>query len=618
MTPPRRRLAAVVLLVGCWAATAVAVAAPALAHAVLVSTDPADGSRLAAAPSQVTLKFSENVSVKAGYLKVVTSKGSQVDQGSPLHPAGDGTSVAIRLRPSLPDGSYVASWRVISADSHPVGGSITFVVGNGPLVSSAGGVTGGSTDPTVNVLFAVTRWASFAGMVLLGGLPFILLCWPAGRGNRRARVLIRTGWLVSVVSAALSLLLESPYAAGTGVLDMFSTRLLSDTLAVTYGRMLLARVVLLLVLAWLGTRLLRDRSTSNEQARARDEDLTAIFGLGVLATFGGTGHAVTGNQSTLALLSDTIHLSAVTLWVGGLVMLVACLLPSRDPEQIAAALPRFSRIALAAVATLVVTGTYQAWREVAPLEALWTTSYGALLLAKIGGFVVLIGLGNLSRLAVRRRYILPVAHALASTGGDVTGVADRPDPEGSDLEGSDLEAAGPAGSDVDRLGPAGPGGDRPGPEAGSDPGADRLLRRLRASVVAEAVIASVVLAVTAVLVAQAPARTTYSDPFHASLLLPGGGHVELSVTPARSGANTVTVSVRNADGTPAAPLEVVLYATLPKESIGPLAIRLTRTATGQYRSTAASLPQPGRWQLDVQVRTSEFNRSVAQAVVRVH
>ena len=572
------------VLLGGWAAVAVPVAEPALAHAAVVSTDPADGSRLTAAPSAVTVKFSENVTIDAGYLKVVNSKGAQVDQGAPTHPAGDRTSVAVGLRPGLPADSYIASWRVISADSHPVGGSITFVVGNGPLVSPTGVVVGGTSDPLVNVLFAVTRWASFAGMVLLGGLAFLQFCWPAGRGNRRARVLIRAGWLISAVSVVLSLLLQGPNAAGTGVVDVFSTRLLSDTLGTTYGRMLLARGGLLLVLAWLGTRLLRDQRGVSEQVRARDEDMAAIFALGVLSTFGGTGHAVTGNQSMLALLSDTIHLIAVTLWVGGLVMLVGCLLPSREPDQIAAALPRFSRIALGSVVTLVVTGTYQAWREVAPLPALWSTTYGVLLLAKIGGFAVLIGLGNLGRLAVRRRYVLPVAHALAVSGGDHAAVADPPDPD----------------------------------RTGSGPGTDRVLQRLRVSVLAEVVIAAAVLAVTAVLVVQAPARTAYTDPFSASLALPGGGSVTLAVTPARSGTNTVTVTVVKADGTTAAPQQVALYATLPKESIGPLEIQLTRTAVGKYRSTAASLPRPGRWQLDVQVRTSEFNRSVAQAFVRVH
>ena len=612
MSSARVRLAAVLLLLGGWAATAVTVAAPALAHAVLVSTDPADGSRLAAAPTQITLKFSENVSVEAGYLKVISSKGTQVDEGSPGHLAGDGSSLMVRLRPGLPNDSYIASWRVISADSHPVGGSITFVVGNGPLVSPTGAVVGGTTDPLVNVLFTVTRWASFAGMVLLGGLPFIMLCWPAGRKNRRARLLVRSGWLVSVVSAGLGLLLQSPYAAGTGVGDMFSTQLLSGTIGTTYGRMILARLLLLVVLAWLGTRLLRAEVTVGEQVRARDEDMAAIVGLGILATFGGTGHAVAGSQSSLALLSDTVHLTAVTLWVGGLVMLLACVLPAREPEQIAAVLPKFSTIALWSVATLVVTGTYQAWREVAPLPALWSTTYGALLLAKIGGFTLLVALGNVSRLAVRRRYLMPVAHARAASDGDPATVTQRP---GSDHLGPEL---GESELGESELGAPELGEPELGESGQAPPNPDRLLSRLRFSVLAEAVIATVVLAVTAVLVAQAPARATYTDPFNTSLPLPAGGSGALSVTPARSGTNTITVTVSKPDGTPAAPLQVALYATLPKESIGPLEIQLTRTAVGKYRSTAASLPQPGRWQLDVQVRTSEFDRSVAQAIVRVH
>jgi len=102
-------------------------AAPAGAHAVLVGSDPADGSRLTAAPAKVTLRFDEPVGLDLGYLRVVDGSGNRVDAGAAQHPNGDGTAVSVSLKAGLGDSSYLASYRVTSADSHPIAGSIRFV-----------------------------------------------------------------------------------------------------------------------------------------------------------------------------------------------------------------------------------------------------------------------------------------------------------------------------------------------------------------------------------------------------------------------------------------------------------------------------------------------------------
>ncbi len=566
-----RRALAVALLATGWLLAGLAGAGPALAHATVVATDPLDGARLTAAPSQVTVTFSEHVTFASGYVKVVDSKGRQVDSGRLQHPGQDATRVSVGLRSGLPDDSYIVSYRVVSADSHPIGGAFSFVVGSGPLIASTGVVLGGTSDPVVGAVFGVTRWLSFAGLVLLGGLAFLLLCWPAGRAVPRARRIVWTGWGLAAVAAVLSVLLQGPYAAGSGLGQAFSPSLLAATLNTTYGRMMCARLILLGVLAVLALRLLSDESVLPDKTRSRDEDLTAIVGLGVLATYGGTGHAAAGTQPTLALLSDAAHLSAVSVWVGGLVLLISCLLPSRQTAEIATALPRFSQIALGAVGVILVTGTYQSWREVGTIPALWSTEYGLLLTAKIACFALLVGLGYLGRTAVRRRYVTPVAHAL-STQDDV------------DFEPSEE---------------------------------DRMLRGLRRSVGLEVAIAAVVLAVTAVLVSIAPARASYVKPYSTTLQLATGGTATLSVTPARQGANTVQVEVFDPAGKPRDAQNVTLAATLPTEQIGPLPLVLTRVGPGRYQSTSASLPRPGRWHLVVQVRTSEFDTSVAGADVPV-
>ncbi len=599
---------ALVALVGGWLLVGVIGAAPALAHATLVSTDPADGTRLQAAPAQVTLTFSEKVSLDVGYVKVVDNRGREVEDGKAAHPGDKGDMATIKLKSGLGDGGYIVSYRVVSADAHPINGAVAFTVGNGPLVTANGAVSDSSgSDPVVNALFTATRWASFVGLVLLGGIIFLTLAWPGGRGDRRARRIIWTGWAIAAGSTAASLLLQGSYASGQTITSLFSTDLLSSTLGSTYGRMQSIRLIALSGLAVLLIRLLRTENPLSEQVRARDEDLAAILGLVVLATYAASGHAVAGIQPTVAVLSDIAHLAAMSTWVGGLVLLVCCLLPASRADELASALPKFSRLAFGSVAVLAATGVYQAWREVGTFPALFATGYGKLLSFKIAGFLLLVGLGNLGRLAIRRRYVLPVAHALSSTGSSDSG-------SGADEPVESTGSTGAAAAQPDTVDGAVAVDERAAPR----PGDGTVLRRLRASVGLEIGVAALVLALTSVLVAQAPARATYVKPYQATLQLPRGGTVALSLTPARVGTNTVQLTVFNAKAQAIDPPQVSLEVRLDAEGIGPLPVKLEKTgATGTYRSTAVSLPRPGSWTLTVRVQTSEFEAGVGFTEVSI-
>ena len=199
------------------------------------------------------------------------------------------------------------------------------------------------------------------------------------------------------------------------------------------------------------------------------------------------------------MLVDALHLSAMIVWLGGLALLaVAAVLcrraagrtgsptrPAGRPTglQLAAALPVFSRVAMACIATLAVTGTLQAWREVGALDALAGTRYGQLVLVKVVLFCTIVGLGYLARRAVLR-----------STGPGRTGQPDAP-------------AAGP--------GPV-PDGTEPVPAGGgtatalssrvavrAEPG---LPERLRRTLLVEVAVGALVLAATAVLVSQPPGK----------------------------------------------------------------------------------------------------------------
>ena len=102
----------------------------AFAHASLVRAEPADGAMLAETPKVLTLTFNEPVSVLV--MRIVAPAGEVV-----AAPATAENNIVTVMPPRLHQGSHVLSWRVVSADGHPVGGSLLFSVG---AASEAGGI----------------------------------------------------------------------------------------------------------------------------------------------------------------------------------------------------------------------------------------------------------------------------------------------------------------------------------------------------------------------------------------------------------------------------------------------------------------------------------------------
>ena len=176
----RLRTAGIALLVllGGWLVAGVVTAGPASAHASLVSSTPADGDRLTSSPDRITLQFSEHVSIGPGYARVLGADGSRVDSDSPTV---SGDVVTVPLREQLPRGAYVVTYRITSADSHPVAGAYSFAVGNAALVSAQSVAAQTPTKTGIAFLLPVLRWIGYAGLAFAVGLPlFLVVCWPAG------------------------------------------------------------------------------------------------------------------------------------------------------------------------------------------------------------------------------------------------------------------------------------------------------------------------------------------------------------------------------------------------------------------------------------------------------
>lgn len=547
-------LCALLLLVG----------APASAHASLQSSTPGSDAVLRSAPSSVSLTFDEAVTLLPDSLRVFGPSGSRVDTGTATHGHGAAANASIALHGGLTDGTYLVSWRVVSADSHPVAGAFTFVVGHPSRAPAAAPAGTSAGSGTVDAALGVLRWLTYAGSALaLGGLAFLCWCWPDGWRSARARGLLAGGGAALALGTLLALPLKGPYDAGYGLSRVTDVALLREVLGTTYGRALDVRLFLVALLVLVLTY--REHLPRRVLAAA-----PAVLLLATGVTFALCGHAAAGDHEALAVASDTVHLVAMSLWLGGLVMLLAAVLPGGTAgEQARTAVLRFSTMASASVAVLIATGTYQSLREVRSFGALLHTHYGHLLLVKLGivAFALFAAAGS-------RAWVWQAAHPVVAVNAATTAP--------------------------------------PAARVGAGPGTGRL----RASVAAETALLVGVLAVTAMLVTSNPARTApQPHPVSANVRV-GSDRVKVSAVPDGSRRLRLTLDVTDAAGRPTEPAEVTASFIKQSSQIGPLPVRLKGSSLG-HRTATVSVPVTGTWQLAVTVRTSAIDEATAYVAVPV-
>lgn len=659
--PPPRASRTRRLFAGLVAAVALvlAVAAPASAHATLERTDPSDGSVLAVQPAVIAAQFDESVGVSADSLRVFSPTGQRVDNGTTTHGAQDNI-ITISLRSGLGNGTYTAAWHVISADSHPVSGAFSFSIGapSKTSVNPTAIVTRASTFQ--GVAFGVARWAAYLAFALLAGtIVFLALCWPKGATARGSFRMIVIGWTTLVASSVVQLLLQGVYASGLPLSRAFDPSVIQSTTATRFGTTIEIRLLILAVIAPAVTIGVQRLTDARFGSRMRSAALALLGTMGLAATWAATGHASTGIQVPISVVSDILHLSAMAVWLGGLAMLVLVVLRAPEkPKQAAAAVNRFSTVALTCVCIMIGTGTYQAWRDVGSLHVLFDEAYGRLILVKITGLLLLIGLGYYARQKIASGLNASIASSGAGTAvaasskgsaRTVTASVDTAiaEPEaGTEGETETERAKEPAAVSQASAGapPARPAG-RPGRQPGmnkpgrrtarvggvprqSDPTSRTVetLGKLRRSVAAETAIALIVLAATAIVVDSVPGRgagglssqpgsTDVSVPFNTGT---ASGTVLVLVEPGKVGPNQTHMLIENTKGEPYSPVEVTVSYSLPARKIGPIDSKVIVNGPGHYVDQPTALSVPGQWQVAITIRSDDFDETTVRVPVPVN
>ncbi|MGW3893354.1 copper resistance CopC/CopD family protein [Micromonospora chokoriensis] len=394
---PRRWLARLAVAAGLLVTVGALLIAPATsasAHAVLQSSSPAASSVVPSGPSEVVLTFSESVRKVPGKIRIIAPDGSRADRGEP---AFDNTVVTIPVSPDAGRGTYLVSFRVISADSHPVSGAFTYSVGAPSTPPADSGGDDSRADPVVSTAVKVARFLGYAGLVLLVGPVLVLAAlWPQRLSRRGPTRLAWTGLGLVTVATLADLWLQVPYTGGGGLFEV-SGEGFGTVLGSPFGAAHLVRLGLLAASVFLLRPLLA------RPAGRTDAIILAVLGVAALLTWPLAGHPAASPAPAVSVVVDAVHLGSMAVWLGGLLMLAVFLLRQADERELTAILPIWSRWAALAVSALLLGGTVQALIEVATPQALVSTTYGQLLLAKIALFAVVIGVAAYSRQLVRSR-----------------------------------------------------------------------------------------------------------------------------------------------------------------------------------------------------------------------
>lgn len=565
---PSRAVVWVMMLVVIGASWLVA-PSPASAHAMLTSTDPADGAELAEAPDAVTLTFNEPVEVPTGALRVFDADAQRVDTG--LLDTGDRAVVSAALPEDLPDGGYVITYRVISDDAHPVGGVSSFTVGDGFAVDDAtiGVLADGAEAGLARPLGMVLRGLGYLATLFVGGAALFAVTVARRTTDRTAaRRLAVPAALAGVVVTLLGVPVQAAALTGDGFAAAVSMVTLGDVIGSSFGTSTLVRAAALvwLVVLW----------------RPRTPPIVpAIAGLAAVASFALDGHQRTVEPTWLLMGGDLVHLVAGASWFGGLVLLADALRRrSLDDDAIEAAgmVARFSSVALVSFGLVAAGGVAMAVPLVGSIGALTGTTYGWLLVVKTAAVAVLVLVAFYNR-----QRLVPAITALRI-------------PAGGSVDAPSLE------------------GDRRVRRAGT------AWQRLRRTVRLEAAVIAGVLVVTGVLVATQPASEAagFGGLYETTAPLGNGLEIDVVVDPNEVGRNAIHLYVLDETGRPSAEVEdLMIELTYLPEGIGPIPIEPFFAGPGHWVANSDELAFAGDWQIRVVAGTDRFTELSAEVTVPV-
>lgn len=534
---------------------------PASAHAALLETSPAEDEVLDAVPDSAELRFNEPVELIDGAIRLFPSSGDV----QTLEAQTRDHSVIVDLPQELPDGTYSLTYRIVSADGHPVGGAVTFHIGEESDSAPAPTTPDADSTPTsTETAVIILTVMQYLGLLTFAGLLFFdaMVRRSPARPDRTTRRVAHWGIGLGVMASFLLIPVSALRITGqalTSIVDLSSW-----VLGIRVAPTILAAVVLLA--GSLALLLFGRRRRSRVAPRA-----AVIVAAVTVASPVLVGHSQTMEPIWLMSAADIGHLLAGSFWVGGvlgLVLTLRSMSPHRpgitsDVDAALAVVERFSRFALYSVILLAASGTLMAVLIFSEPNKVITTGYGRTLLIKL-----IIVAAIITVAAWNRKRILP-------------SIATEP-------------------RSYERWG------------------------HLCQTLSYEAALLIAVISVTGFLSNSSPDHQHQDQTQQESVASEisfgaesQGLVIDGQVDPGATGANTFTFDLTY-NGEPVSSDDVEVSARLPEQQLGPLSTTpMFDSETGKY-TAQLTLPTSGDWEVQVSARVSRFEQPIALVPVRIN
>jgi len=391
------------------------------AHNSLASSEPTEGSALDSPPPTWSLTFTGEVPLDSASGEIVLADGSRAALPAPVH--GTSSSVIVFALPEGLQGEVTGRWRLVGTDGHVITGRVTFSIAPAPVESSVPissdpqqdmtSVVPESSQPqlveeiddqlspeplTIGVFVEPIpesiRWVlqllSYLGLIIFGGLVVSELVLARGIVRRpRATLALQSGALAMFVAPAAMTMIHLADVHAVRFKNSF--RHIDSLFDTTAGSMLAVRTVigfvLLMVTLTLDTRPLDQRAVKGLAGLVLAHIVTMPF----------TGHSRSMRWPALGVPAGIVHVAAITLWAGGLVAIVAFIMPSAQSRHAITAYRRFSSMASWSVIAIVVTGMIQAIRLYASPSSVFSSTHGIYFGIKMVLVAAMLGTGWKSR-----------------------------------------------------------------------------------------------------------------------------------------------------------------------------------------------------------------------------
>ena len=367
------------------------------AHPFLLDSEPGQGQNAPAGTIQIITNYSEAVEIGFSELKVYDANGNQIDNRDTAYNDGE-TSLIVTTQP-LEDGVYTITSKVLSkVDGHLVQAAIVFGVGDVKIDSAL--LEKQETSESTFIPESIARFPGLVGQtIVLGGVIVSITIWSSQQTRFREVFADINEQFKLKFSKIIGYGVIATFASNFIMLGVQTWRLETsplDVIGTTFGTTWLIRMIITIVIIGLWFWMERKK-----QITIKGQIPLLVASLILIATTTMMGHGASTELEAPWILDYTHNLLS-SIWIGGLIFFAFVALPTitktdnSTKEKIALSLiPRFSGLFIIAIGILIITGPTLLWFLDDNVASLTDSTYGKLILIKIGIAAVMIAFGGL-------------------------------------------------------------------------------------------------------------------------------------------------------------------------------------------------------------------------------